>query len=144
MITTIIDAHSNSIRKLTQILRDSVEGIHIFPFASAESMIDAMTHVGISPALAVISINQVAYEQDMPFCKSITTYWPACKIIVFYRQRKMVRPFLELGPHGFLKKDADVKEIRECIEWVLSGRRYCNNDFIDWIIGIAPKRLNAR
>ncbi|MDR6804660.1 DNA-binding NarL/FixJ family response regulator [Dyadobacter sp. BE34] len=144
MITTVIDTHSTSIRRLTQTLRESVEDIHIFPFESAESMIDAMTHVGISPALAVISINQVVYEQDLAFCKSITTYWPTCKIIVFYQQRKMVRPFLKLGPHGFLKKDADVKEVRECVEWVLSGRRYCNNDFIDWIIGTSPKRLNVR
>lgn len=144
MITTVIDTHSTSIRRLTQTLRESVEDIHIFPFESAESMIDAMTHVGISPALAVISINQVVYEQDLAFCKTITTHWPACKIIVFYQQRKMVRPFLNLGPHGFLKKDADVNEVRECVEWVLSGRRYCNNDFINWIIGRSPKRLIVR
>ena len=144
MITTVIDTHSTSIRRLTKTLRESVDDIHIFPFESAESMIDAMTHVGINPALAIISINQVVYEQDLAFCKTITTHWPACKIIIFYQQRKMVRPFLKLGPHGFLKKDADVKEVRECVEWVLSGRRYCNNDFINWIIGKSPKRLIAR
>lgn len=144
MITTVVDIHSTSIRRLTQTLRDSIEGIHIFPFQSAELMIDALTHVGISPHLVIININPVVYERDLPFCKSITTYWPACKIIVLYRQRPMILPFLKLGAHGFLRKDADVKEVRECVEWVFSGRRYCDNEIIDWLIGASPKRPSIR
>ena len=144
MISTVIDTHTPSMIRLTQTLRDAVKGIHIFPFGSAELMIDSMTHVEVSPNLAIINVNPVICEQDLPFCQSITAYWPDCKIIIFYRQRSTVVPFLRLGAHGFLKKGAEATEVRECIEWVLSGRRYCNTDFINWIIGTSPKRLSVR
>jgi two-component system invasion response regulator UvrY len=135
MIVAIVDSHPVFLSGLSEFLNTYFLDIRILRFESINAFEFEKTEQG--PDLVIVGVNMIFKEKDIKRIHSIQRSYPLAKIIIYYDQISMTLPFLKMGADGFVAKNSDLHELTDCIQWVLSGRRYLSNDVFDWIVRVS-------
>lgn len=132
MLAILIDSHPVFLNGLTQYLSQFYKDIQILRSMSPK---DFETNPGnIKPELIILGVNNFFKKKDIKAFDTLTNSLQAPPTIIFYDDINMITPFLKSSVNGFLSKNGPPEELIECVETVMSGRRYINNEVYEWIV----------
>ncbi|QIG88400.1 response regulator transcription factor [Chryseobacterium sp. POL2] len=115
----IVDDHPMILEGLKSLLEKD-EKFQIFSFTKGLAILDFIQENKIDVVLLDIVLND---GSGLDFCKSIKQKSPQTHIIAISNQaeRSIIFRFLENGGSGYILKNADAKEITNCINNALNG-----------------------
>jgi len=132
MIAAIIDSHPVFLNGLTQFLYESFKTVDVIRSETVTSFNSARGD--LRPDFLIIGVNSIFRNNDLKTFERLARSLPDSRTIVFYDRLEMVIPFLKSGVNGFLAKNGQPEELSDCLDTVLKGRRYLNNEVFDLIV----------
>ena len=132
MVAAIIDSHPVFLNGLTQFLDEFYPRINVIR-STTLSAFD--TDKGdLNPNFVILGVNNFFKPAEFKKLEMIKRSMPATSIVVYYDEIQMAIPFLKTGANGFLAKKGDPSELLDCLESILKGKRYLNNEVFEWIV----------
>ncbi|WP_025126153.1 response regulator [Myroides odoratimimus] len=115
----IVDDHPMILEGLKSLFQVD-EKYQLFFFSSGEAIVDFVQKNKVDVVLLDIILND---GSGLDFCKMIKQKSPNILVIGISNQeeRSIIFRFLENGGNGYILKNADAKEIVECVERAING-----------------------
>ncbi|EHO09458.1 MULTISPECIES: response regulator [Myroides] len=115
----IVDDHPMILEGLKSLFQVD-ERYQLFFFSSGEAIVDFVQKNKVDVVLLDIVLND---GSGLDFCKMIKQKSPSIVVIGISNQeeRSIIFQFLENGGNGYILKNADAKEIVECVERAING-----------------------
>lgn len=120
MNLAIVDDHPMVLEGLKSLLQQN-EMFQIFSFTKGNAVLDFILENRIDVLLLDIVLKD---GNGLDFCKIIKKQSPSTLIIAISNQaeRSIILRFLENGGSGYILKNADAKEIIQCIQDAINGK----------------------
>lgn len=115
----IVDDHPMILEGLKSLLQQDTK-FQIFPFTNGAGVLDFIQENRIDVLLLDIVLSDL---NGLDLCKSIKQKSPKTIVVGISNQaeRSIIFRFLENGGNGYILKNADAKEIIQCIEKAING-----------------------
>lgn len=132
MVAAIIDSHPVFLNGLTQFLYQSMKNINVVRSVDLRQF--DIARGDLRPDFIILGVNGTLGNREYKTFQAMRRALPNSKTIVFYDEIEMAIPFLKGGVNGFLAKKSNPQELTDCLDVVMKGKRYLNNEVFEMII----------
>lgn len=135
----IVDDHPMILEGLKSLLQQD-EKFQIFSFTKGSAILDFIQENKVDVVLLDIVLND---GSGLDFCKSIKQKLPKTIVIGISNQaeRSIIFRFLENGGNGYILKNANPKEITECIDKAINGDLALSKEVQDIMLSISSENF---
>ncbi|WP_221390182.1 response regulator transcription factor [Dyadobacter sp. NIV53] len=136
MKIAVIDKHPISRAGLVSFLNNRFKNVHIIESESITTFQKDFSDQ--NPDLIILGINQSANAININFITMESKgKKPFTGHVIVYDEKpnfSMITHYLKAGLRGYLTKQNSLDEIETCILEVLKGKRYVNDEVMQWIL----------
>jgi DNA-binding NarL/FixJ family response regulator len=132
MVAAIIDSHPVFLNGLTQFLYEFYPKISVIRSATLSAFNAGKGD--LIPDFVILGVNNFFKPAELKTLEVMKRSMPSTSIVIYYDEIQMVIPFLKTGASGFLAKKGNPSELLDCLESILKGKRYLNNEVFEWIV----------
>lgn len=149
MEIVLIDRHPIIRKGLEQVLNSNFNEANLF---EAESIVDFHeSFPNQFPDLVIIGVSNFRKENDLNFINLARKWYPKGSVIAYDDEidLHMITQYLTSGVSGYLPKSAGVKELVDCVNQVLDGKRYLSAEVLLWVLNTysfesKPSRISVK
>ncbi|MDQ6480567.1 hypothetical protein [Dyadobacter sp. LHD-138] len=132
MVVAIIDSHPVFLSGLTQFLYEFFPKAQVIRSVSLNAFDE--NRVELKPDLLILGVNSFFKVGELKTLEAIKESMPSAYIVVLYDEIHMAIPLLKIGARGFLAKRESSIELLDCLQCILKGKRYLNEEVFEWIV----------
>jgi len=133
----IVDDHPMILEGLKSLLQQD-EKFQIFSFTKGSAILDFIQENKVDVVLLDIVLND---GSGLDFCKNIKQKLPKTIVIGISNQaeRSIIFRFLENGGNGYILKNANPKEITDCIDKAINGDLALSKEVQDIMLSVSSE-----